>query len=120
MVSQAVKVEREKRKTAQEERLMALVTDPQMVGLITLLGGLYVAQRIPYSEDEVQNNTLRAIATSGVVLASLSRAGLGGWPALAAAGVAGAATTEGIGTLDPLAKAIGARSIWSMIFGGGS
>jgi hypothetical protein len=120
MVSEALKLEREKRRTVREERLTNVLMDPQMLGLLTLLGGLYVAQRIPYSEDEVQNNTLKAIATSGVVLASLSRAGLGGWPALAAAGIAGAATTEGVGTLDPLAKAVGARSIWSMIFGGGS
>jgi hypothetical protein len=118
MASELIKLEREKRRTARDERLSKLLLDPQMLGLLTLLGGLYVAQRIPYSEDEVQNNTLRAIATSGVVLASLSRAGLGGWPALAAAGVAGAATTEGVGTLDPLAKAVGARSIWSLILGG--
>jgi hypothetical protein len=88
-MNEAIRLEREKRKTAREERMMNFITDPQMMGLITLLGGLYVSQRIPYSDDETRNDLLRGIATSGVVLAALSRAGLGGWQALAAASVAG-------------------------------
>jgi hypothetical protein len=117
MVSEAVKLEREKRKTLREARAVAIITDPQVLGLATLLGGLFIAQRIPYSDDETQNNTLKGIATGGVVLMSISRAGVGGWPALVAAGLSGAASTEGIGELDPIAKAVGAKSIWSRIFG---
>jgi hypothetical protein len=117
LASEAVKLERERRKALSEARALALITDPQIIGLITLLGGLYVAQRIPYSDDETQNNTLKGIATGGVVLMSISRAGVGGWPALVAAGLSGVASTEGIGELDPIAKAVGAKSIWSRIFG---
>jgi hypothetical protein len=104
MVSEAVRLERERRKTAREERLVKVLTDPQMMGLITLLGGLVVAQRLPYSDDETRNEVLRGIATSGVVLASLSRAGLPGWQSLAAAGVAGAATvgTGSVGGVLPV------------------
>jgi hypothetical protein len=115
--SELVKLEREKRKTLNAERALAIITDPQVIGLLTLLGGLYAAQRIPYSDDETQNNTLKGIATGGVVLMSISRAGLGGWPALVAAGLSGVASTEGVGELDPVAKAIGVKSIWSRIFG---
>lgn len=91
MASEAVKLLREQRKAAQEQRLMAIIADPQVLGLVTLLGGLCVAQRLPYSDDETRNDLLRGIATSGVVLAALSRAGLGGWQALVAAGAAGGA-----------------------------
>jgi len=91
MASEAIKLEREKRKTARDERLMSVLLDPQMMGLVTLLAGLFAAQRIPYSDDETRNDLLRGVATSGVVLAALSRAGLGGWQALAAASVAGGA-----------------------------
>jgi hypothetical protein len=117
MVSDAVKLEREKRKTLRDAQMGQMLLDPQLIGLITLLGGLYVAQRIPYSDDETQNNTIRGIATGGVVLMGISRAGVGGWPALVAAGLSGVASTEGVGELDPAAKALGVKSIWSRIFG---
>jgi hypothetical protein len=110
MASEAVQLEREKRKSRREDRMMNFVTDPQMMGLITLLGGLYAAQRIPYSDDETRNDLLRGIATSGVVLAALSRAGLGSWQALAAASVAGGA---GGGLFDFL----GAKDAGSFLLG---
>lgn len=91
MASEAVLLEREKRKTAREDRLMRLVADPQVLGLVTLLGGLYAAQRIPFSEDATRNDLLKGLATTGVVLAALGRSGIGGWPALTAAGLSGAA-----------------------------
>jgi len=97
MTSDLVKLEREKSRAAREARVMAVLTDPQVVGLITLLGGLWAAQQLHFSDDETRNNALRGIATSGIALMAISRAGLGGWPAVAAAGIAGAAsqaTTE--------------------------
>jgi hypothetical protein len=93
-VSEPVKLEREKRKTAREERALALLGDPQVIGLAMLVGGLYIAQRITWSDDEGRNDMLRGIATTGVVLTSLTRAGLTGWPAAAAAGIAGATSIE--------------------------
>jgi hypothetical protein len=110
MVSDAIKLEREKRRTLREERLMRVVMDPQVMGIITLLGGLYAAQRIPYSDDETRNDLLRGVATSGVVLAALSRSGLGGWQALAASSLAGGA---GGGLFDFL----GAKDIGSFLLG---
>lgn len=117
MASELVKLEREKRKSRREDRMMNFITDPQMMGLITLLGGLYAAQRIPFSDNKAVNENLCAVATGGVVLAAVCRAGLGGWPALAAAGVTAATTKEGIGQLDPLANLLGAKSIWSRVLG---
>lgn len=91
MRSEAVKLEREKRKTMSEERFARLYSDPQVIGLLTLLGGLYAAQRIPFSDDEGRNEAMKGVATAGVVLLAISRAGIGGWPALAAVGISGAA-----------------------------
>ena len=105
MVSELVKVEREKRKTQREMVALAIVTDPQIIGLLGFVGGLYAVQHIHFSDDETRDNALRGIATSGVALMSLARAGLGGWPAVAAAGVAGVAseaTTENT------------RALWSL------
>lgn len=109
-LSEAVRLERERRKTVREERMTRLLCDPQLMGLVTLLGGLVVAQRLPYSDDPTRNDLLRGIATSGVVLAALSRAGLGGWQALAASGVAGGA---GGGAFDFL----GAKDAGSFLLG---
>jgi hypothetical protein len=92
--SEALALVREQRKAAMDARLAAIVTDPQILGLATLLGGVYLAQRIPWAEDEGRNDMLRGVATTGVVLMALNRAGFGGWPAAAVAGVAGAATIE--------------------------
>jgi hypothetical protein len=88
--SDAVKLERERRKTVREARLTQILADPQVLGLATLLGGLLLAQRLPYSDNPERNDQLRGLATSGVVLAALGRSGIGGWPAVAAAGVSGA------------------------------
>jgi hypothetical protein len=117
MTSETIKLERERRKTLRQAQLNEVLLNPQVLGVATLLGGLWLAQRIPYSEDEGQNNTLKGIATGGIVLMAVSRAGLSGWPALAAAGLSGVASTEGVGELDPVAKALGVKSIWSRIFG---
>lgn len=88
------KVERARLRALRPDVASKLLADPQVVGVLTLLGGLYMAQRIPWAEDEGRNDMLRGVATTGVVLMALSRAGIGGWPAVAAAGVAGAATIE--------------------------
>jgi hypothetical protein len=108
--SDPVRVEREKRRTEKEARVLAVITDPQVLGLVTLLGGLYAAQRIPYSDDPTRNDLLRGVATTGVVLAALSRAGLGSWQALAASGLAG-------GTAGGLFDFLGAKDAAGFLLG---
>jgi hypothetical protein len=90
----ALKLERVRRRTLHDTQMMQVLLDPQVIGLATLLGGIYVAQKIPWAEDEARNDMLRGVATTGVILMGLSRAGIAGWPAVAAAGIAGAATVE--------------------------
>lgn len=115
MVSEAVRLERERRKTLREERSSRLLYDPQVVGLLTLLGGLAAAQRIPFSDDPGRNDALRGLATSGVVLLAISRAGISGWPALAAAAVSGAAGGGLSGLADQLPGDV-KSALWAGIF----
>lgn len=89
-----IRLERARIRAMKRDQLGDLLLDPQVVGLLTLLGGLYAAQRIPWSEDEARNDLLRGVATTGVVLMALNRAGFGGWPAAAVAGLSGAASVE--------------------------
>jgi hypothetical protein len=116
MASEAIKLEREKRRTAREERLSKILLDPQMMGLLTLLGGLYLTQRIPFSDNEERNDLIRGLATGGVVLTAISRAGVTGWPALAAAGLSGAASAGG-GNDKPIIQ-LDWSGFWKNITGG--
>jgi hypothetical protein len=94
LVAPEIRLERARIRALKRDKLGDLLLDTQVVGLLTLLGGLYAAQRIPWSDDESRNDMIRGVATTGVVLISLTRAGLTGWPAAAAAGIAGAASIE--------------------------
>jgi len=89
------KVAKQARKNASEERLLSLVTDPQVMGLATVLGGLWAANNmtfIPGEENRASNQYVRAAAATAVVLMGLGRAGVGDMTTLAVAGLAGAAT----------------------------
>lgn len=90
-----LRLQRAQRRTLREAQLTQALLDPQVIGLLTLLGGLYAAQQIPWSEDPTRRDMITGIATGGVVLMAISRAGMTGWPALAAAGVSGAVGLEG-------------------------
>jgi hypothetical protein len=90
MASEAVKLEREKRRTAREERLWNLLTDP-MVKRLVLLAGIvgYTAYVNSHPEESgpVQNALAIALpAVGGPMLAS--DAGIHDWKALAAIAVA--------------------------------
>jgi hypothetical protein len=82
------------RKNAQEERLMALLTDPQIMGLLTVLGGLYVSNKIPWTEDPGARARISGVAAAACVVMGLGRAGVGDMTTLAVATVAGAATAS--------------------------
>jgi hypothetical protein len=89
--SDAVRIAEIQARSKDRENVLRILADPQLLNLVILLGGLWAAQRIPYSDDETRNDLMRGLATSGVVLTALSRAGMSGWPALAAGGIAGSA-----------------------------
>jgi hypothetical protein len=85
-------------RNAQDERLMALLTDPAIIGILALVVGLYLTEKIPWSEDEERKVTLRTVAQSGVILTSLGRAGVGDLTTLSVAGIAGIAGLFGGGS----------------------
>lgn len=70
---------------ADKQRLANLVTQPHIMALGTAIAGMYVCEKIKWSEDEGRNQRLRAAALAMVMYQSLSMAGAKGWPAAAAA-----------------------------------
>jgi hypothetical protein len=84
---------------ADKQRLYNALMAPQVLGMISLIGGLYIANKMPWDEDEGQNRTMKSLAMAGAGVGALSMMGvkdkyvLGGMALLA--GVAGA---EGGGT----------------------
>lgn len=87
-------------KNADKERLASLLSDPAVMGIITLIAGLYIAENIPWSSDPTRRRLLRGLALSGVTLTALGRAGVGDMTTLLMAGTAGIAGTQGDGLLD--------------------
>lgn len=78
-------------KNARAERLTALLQDPQIMGTLTVLGGLMVSMNMPFSADKDQNAAMRAIAAASCVLMGLGRAGVGDLTTLTVAGSTAAA-----------------------------
>jgi hypothetical protein len=97
MVSDAVKLEREKRKTAREERMWSLVTDPTIKRLALLAGIVgYSAYVSGKGEEAGSTETALAIAmpTVGIPLLA-AEAGITDWKVLLAL----AAACGGIATI---------------------
>lgn len=84
-------------RNADKERMLALVTDPQVIGLATVMGGLLLANNVRFHKDDAANAAIQGVAASGAVLMGLGRAGVGDLTTLAVAAAAGAATTLGGG-----------------------
>ncbi len=70
------KMARQLRKNARDERILALVTDPQVMGLLVTFGGLAAASRIPFHPDPDTNARVQGLAAAAAVLMGL---GLWGW-----------------------------------------
>lgn len=86
---------RELRKNAKEERLLALATDPQVMGLLVTLGGLAISCRMPFHPDPEKNVRIQGLAAASCVLMGLGRAGVGDLTTLAMAGGAGVVVGSG-------------------------
>ena len=98
MASDAIKLERERRKSAREERMGQLLADPLVVSLAGGLVGVYLAERIRWSEDDGRDQRLRAAVLAMILYAGLTRVGAKGWPAAAASiggGIAAGASGGG-------------------------
>ncbi len=92
------------RKNADRERLQAILQDPAVLGILSMMAGIYIAQNIPWSGDPIRRDALARVMTASVVLMSLGRAGVGDLTTLTMAGVAGVAGGTGgaEGLLEPL------------------
>lgn len=77
---------------AERERLLAVLTDPQVMGLLTVFSGLLAANHIPWSADPAKRAALSGVAASSAVLMGLGRAGVGDLTTLAVATGAGVAS----------------------------
>lgn len=97
MVSEAVRLERERRKTMADARILALVTDPAVVNMGMYLAGLWAIEHIPWSEDPGRDKNMKMLGQTVNAYAALSRAGAKGWPAALAAGAGGLLATGSAG-----------------------
>ena len=79
-------------KNAQQERVLALLSDPQVMGLLITFGGVLAAQYIPWAENPKRRAALTALTTSSAVLMGLGRAGVGDLTSLTMAAAAAAVT----------------------------
>ena len=82
---------RQLKKNADQERLLAVLTDPQILGLLVTFGGLAAATRIPFHPDPAVNARIQPLAGSAAVLMGLGRAGVGDLTTTAMAAAAGLA-----------------------------
>jgi len=80
---------------AREERLWALLTQPEVVGMVMTFAGVIAANNIPFSGDEKQNDLLQGIMTTASVAMGLGYAGVGDLTGLAVAVSAGGASVLG-------------------------
>jgi hypothetical protein len=99
LASDTLRLARIASREADKQRAYNALMSPQVLGIIALLGGLYIANRVRWDEDDGQNRTMKSLAMAGTGVGALSLMGvrdkyvLGGMALLA--GVAGA---EGGGT----------------------
>lgn len=80
---------KEVKKQADKERLYNLLTQPEVMGLGIIFGGIIASQYLPFSPDPVTNAGLKSLATTSSVLVGLGHAGVGDLTTLLIAGGSG-------------------------------
>lgn len=87
-------------RNAREERLYAVLTDPQVMGALVVVVGLLASSRIPFHPDPVTNARIQGVSGAACVLMGLGRAGVGDLTSLVFASGAGLSlgTSEGLGS----------------------
>jgi len=93
------------RKQAREERLLAMLNQPEVLGYIMAIGGLVIANNIPFSSNAGKNEMLQSIASSASILMGLGHAGVGDFTSLSVAVTTGAALL-GTGLIENLTEGI--------------
>ena len=95
--SERVKLAKMAAKEADKQRLFALATNPAVLSIAVLLGGMYAANKIRWDSDETRNTEVRAIAMAGAAIGSLSAMGVRDKYVLGGLGLA-----AGVAGLDPV------------------
>ena len=78
-------------KNAREERLVGILTDPQVMGALVVVGGLMASSHLPFHQDPATNARIRGLAGASCVLMGLGRAGVGDLTSIGVAAMAAAA-----------------------------
>lgn len=82
-------------KEAREERLYNLLAQPEVLGMVMALGGLILANNVPFSADDEKNALLQSVASTMSVAMGMGYAGVGDLTSLAVAVAAGASSLMG-------------------------
>lgn len=82
-------------KEADREKLYNLLAQPEVLGLVITLGGLFASQVIPFSSDRETNMALQSTAATASVLLGLGHAGVGDLTTLIIAAAAGGGSLLG-------------------------
>lgn len=59
------------------QRLYNLLLQPEVLGLLITFGGMFAANKIPFSSKKAENEALQAVAVTASVLLGLGYAGIG-------------------------------------------
>lgn len=82
---------------AREERIWDLLTQPEVIGLVMTMAGIYASQKIRFVANDAANEGLQGVATSTSILLGLGHAGVGDLTTAIIAGLAGVASViEGV------------------------
>lgn len=85
-------------KEADKERLYTLLMQPEVMGLMITLGGIYAANHIPFGSNPAETEALQSIAVTASVLLGLGYAGVGDLTTLIVAlGAGGFSLLGGVG-----------------------
>lgn len=77
------------KKAADRDTLLYLLSQPELIGLLVIIAGIYASQHIDFSDSKATNEGLQAIATTSSVLVGLGYAGVGDLTTLLVAGMSG-------------------------------
>lgn len=101
---------------ADKDKLFYILSQPEILGMIMTVGGIYASNKIKFSDDDTTNELLHSVSTMATVLIGLGYAGVGDLTTLIAAIAAGGASV--FGDVDDIATdVVGGiiRGIWRTI-----
>jgi hypothetical protein len=87
--SDALKLAKLQARENEKTRLWGLVTEPRVLSVLSLVGGVYTIEHMRFAENEGRNQRLKTALLAALIYQSLSMAGAKGWPAAVASLVGG-------------------------------